>query len=507
MAAEAPTTLDDFVDLLRRSGLVDRSRFEAYWGKLQAEPKPPDRPHRLARRMVEDGLLTTFQVEQLLKGKFKGFELGNYRILERIGRGGMGSVYLAEHARMKHRVAIKVLPPEHAENPTMLERFYREARSAAVLSHPNLMRAHDIDQQGSVHFLVMEYIEGVTLHDLVTRRGPLTVERAAHYMGQAAVGLQYAHQAAGMVHRDIKPGNLLVDRSGTVKILDMGLARLNRSEIFDENQENITKRFNDKSILGTADYIAPEQAVNSQSADTRADLYSLGGTFYFCLTGQPPFPTGSVTQKLVWHQMREPTAVRELRAEVPEAIAQLVRRMMAKKPEDRPQHPGEVVEALMRWIETPIPPPAEDEIPKMCLAAQGPASGGAASCVLSSINLGALAARAVRGGSETSLPAAPTNNEAAQAVQQPTQPALSNGTEPIEVPAVALPVEPTPAAPAPVERTPAPRKKQSRAKVWLTAAAVLLLAGVAATVWRWQATASESPRPAKKGPSAVSHKH
>src|SRR5262249_12890285 len=210
---------------------------------------PPALPHGRACRMVEDGLLTNFQAEQLLKGKSKGYELGNSRILERIGRGGMGTVYLAQHRRMHHRVAIKVLPPDHADNPTLLERFYREARSAGHLSHPNLVRAHDIDEDHGVHYLVMEYVDGVTLHDLVTRRGPLPVARAANYSGQAAAGRQSAHEAAGRVPRAAKPGTLLVARSGPVRILDMGLARLAQATFFDENAESIPRRFNDKSVL------------------------------------------------------------------------------------------------------------------------------------------------------------------------------------------------------------------------------------------------------------------
>jgi len=455
--------VDAFVDVLRKSQLVDAPRLDSYWQNLRQASSPPDLPHRLARRMVEDGLLTNFQAEQLLKGKSKGYELGNYRILERIGRGGMGTVYLAEHRRMHHRVAIKVLPPDHAANPTLLERFYREARSAGHLSHPNLVRAHDVDEEKGVHYLVMEYVEGVTLHDLVTRRGPVSIERAAHYIGQAAVGLQYAHEAAGLVHRDVKPGNLLVDRSGTVRILDMGLARLAQAAFFDENADSITRRFNDRSVLGTADYIAPEQAVNSQSADTRADVYSLGGTFYFLLTGQPPFPTGSVSQKLIWHQMREPTPVRQLRSEVPERIAELIRRMMSKKPDQRPQTPGEVVDALLPWIEMQIPPPAEDEVPRMCLAAQGPSSGGSSP---SSINLGALAARASRAGAET--PAGMSSGSMTDSQSSRiTRPTLPPGTQPVEVP-------------------PSLRNAR-RIQTWLIAAAAGILAGAVTAVCLWHA--------------------
>jgi serine/threonine protein kinase len=397
MPAAAPATVEAFVDLVRKSDLIEQSRFDSYREQLGTDT--PDRPHRLARKMVADGLLTNFQAEQLLKGKHKGFTLGNYVLLERIGRGGMGMVYLAEHSRMHHRVALKVLPPEQAENPTVRERFYREARAAALVTHPNLVRAHDIDCTGGIHYLVMEYVDGVTLHHLVAKHGPLSVERAAHYIGQAAVGLEYAFEISGMVHRDIKPGNLVVDRTGTVKILDMGLARLGQASFFEGNAEAITQLHNDKSVLGTADYIAPEQALNSQAADTRADLYSLGATFYFLLTGRPPFPTGSVAQKLMWHQMREPDPIEQLRPDLPGAITRLIQWLMAKDPDKRPQHPGEVVLALLPWIEAAVPPPNAVELPKMCPAAQGPASNSAGP--LSSITLGTRLPRLARSSAET----------------------------------------------------------------------------------------------------------
>jgi serine/threonine protein kinase len=235
-----------------------------------------------------------------------------------------------------------------------------------------------------MHYLVLEYVQGVTLQELVARRGPLPVERAAHYVGQAAIGLDHAHSTAGLVHRDIKPANLLLDRNGIVKVLDLGLARLGQAAFLEVQSEDITRKFQDRSVLGTADYIAPEQAINCLAADTRADIYSLGATFYFLLTGQPPFPTGSATQKLLWHQMRQPVPVNELRADVPTEVTQLVAAMMAKDPAQRPQHPGEVVVALAPWLSREIVAPTPEEIPSLCPAAQGPASGTGS---LASVNL------------------------------------------------------------------------------------------------------------------------
>src|SRR5262249_30376191 len=187
----------------------------------------------------------------------------------------------------------------------------------------------------------------------------------AHYMRQAALGLQHAHQSAGIVHRDIKPGNILVDRNGVVKILDMGLARF-----FHDEEDVLTKKY-DENVLGTADYLAPEQALDSHSVDIRADIYSLGATFYYCLTGRSPFNEGTVAQKLIWHQTRQPKSIRSNRAEVPQEIEALVEKMMAKDRTQRFQTPLEVAEALTAFTRQPIGPPPENEMPQLCPAAKG----------------------------------------------------------------------------------------------------------------------------------------
>ncbi|MCS7017446.1 MAG: serine/threonine protein kinase, partial [Gemmatales bacterium] len=196
------------------------------------------------------------------------FTIGKYKVLEKLGSGGMGQVFLCEHLLMRRRVAIKVLPTSKAQDPAGLERFYREARAIAAVDHPNLVRAYDIDQADNLHFLVMEYVDGVSLQELVKKVGPLPVLRACHYIYGAAVGLQHVHEI-GLVHRDIKPGNILVDRNGLVKILDLGLAR------FFHDADELTKKY-DENILGTADYLSPEQAIDSHTVDIRADIYSLG---------------------------------------------------------------------------------------------------------------------------------------------------------------------------------------------------------------------------------------
>jgi eukaryotic-like serine/threonine-protein kinase len=354
-------TIDAFMEVLCKSGLVDGARLRPF---LPQASETEATPRKLAARLVAAGLLTRFQAEQLLLGKHRGYTLGKYRILERIGAGGHSTVYLAEHLVVKCRVAIKVLPTARSENPVALARFYREARAAGALEHPNLVKAHDIDQDNGLHFLVMDYVDGSSLQEIVTRFGPQSIERAAHYIQQAAQGLQAAF-AAGLVHRDVKPANILLDRRGVVRVLDLGLAR------FHADDNPLTAQCDSNNVLGTADYVAPEQALNSHEVDVRADIYSLGGTFYFLLTGKPLFPMGKVTQKLIWHQTRQPTPLRELRPEVPAELAGIVERMIDKERARRYQTPNDLIEALRPWTATPIPPPREEEMPQLSPLARG----------------------------------------------------------------------------------------------------------------------------------------
>ena len=298
-----PASTDDFLDLVRKSELVESSRLDHYVDAHAGAEKLPVEPKKLARQLIKDGLLTKFQAEQLLLGKYKPFTInGKYRILERIGVGGMAIVYLCEHLVMRRQVAIKVLPTGLADSASTLERFRREARLAAALDHPNIVRTHDIDHDGPRPFLVMEYVNGRSFQEIVAARGPLPYLRAAHYVAQTALGLEHAHER-GLVHRDVKPSNVLLDRDGVVKLLDLGLARF-----YEDNTDDLTQKYGGhKNVLGTADYVAPEQALDSHAADIRADVYSLGCTFYFLLTGAPPFSDcKSIGKKLMAHQNREP---------------------------------------------------------------------------------------------------------------------------------------------------------------------------------------------------------
>ncbi|MEZ6140816.1 MAG: protein kinase [Zavarzinella sp.] len=359
-----PANIEDLLGLIRKSGMIDESRLSLYLSQLQSLGQLPNDVRKLAGAMVRDGLLTYFQAEQFLLGKWRGFTIGKYKLMERIGFGGMGQVFLCEHMYMRRRVAIKVLPPAKAEEPAALGRFYREARAAAALDHPNIVRTHDIDQDGNLHFLVMEYVDGSSLLEIVKKRGYLDPTRSAHYIWQSVQGLDHAYHV-GVIHRDIKPGNILVDRYGISKILDMGLARFYHSD-----DDMLTKKYDEKSVLGTADYVAPEQTVNSHDVDIRADIYSLGATFYFILTGQPPFPEGSISQKLIAHQTREPKPVRELRPEIPVEMEAVLKKMMAKSVEERYQTPLEVYEALLPFVQEPVAPPPEDEMPLLSPAAR-----------------------------------------------------------------------------------------------------------------------------------------
>ena len=365
----APATVDELLELVQKSGVAEEARLKTYMKKLAEQKAAPTEPGKLAGLLVRDGVLTYFQAEQLLQGKWKRFSVGKYKVLEKLGSGGMGQVFLCEHKLMRRRVAVKILPTAKADDEASLQRFYREARAVAAVDHPNIVRAYDIDQDENLHFLVMEYVDGTNFQDLIKKFGPLDPIRACHYIYGAAVGLQHAHEM-GLVHRDIKPGNILIDRSGVVKILDMGLARF-----FHDVEDNLTKQY-DENILGTADYLSPEQAEDSHTVDIRSDIYSLGATFYFLLTGSQPFPEGTIPQKLIWHRSRQPKAISAIRPDVPEAVAAVVAKMMAKKPEDRYQTPAELIAALAPWVATPISPPSEREMPQLSPAIAGGAAGG-----------------------------------------------------------------------------------------------------------------------------------
>lgn len=359
-----PSSVEELIQLIRKSGMVDEQALNDYLHRRQTGRGLPADPREAADAMIADGLLTNFQTEQFLLGKWRGFTVGKYKLLERVGVGGMGQVFLCEHMFMKRRVAVKVLPPTKADQPAALGRFYREARAAGQLEHPNIVRTHDIDQDGNLHYIVMEYVDGSNLLDVVKKFGPLDIGRAVSYTREVALALDFAFRS-GLVHRDVKPGNVLIDRRGRAKLLDLGLARF-----FNDQTDMLTIKYDDKIVLGTADYVAPEQVANSHDVDIRADIYALGASFYFLLAGHPPFPNGTVSQKLLWHRTKDPTPIRQVRPEVPEGLAAILVKMMRKDPAERFQTPAEVAAELERWVPATVPLPAAEEMPTLCLAAQ-----------------------------------------------------------------------------------------------------------------------------------------
>ena len=292
-------------------------------------------------------------------------ELPDFEILDELGRGGMGIVYKARQRSEDRILALKVIRKDRLQHEEAVRRFRREAQAASRLSHPNIVRLFESDHSGDTHFLLMEYVEGITLERLVIQKGPLSVARACDFIRQAALGLQHAHDKA-LVHRDIKPANLIVtpapgEGNGAkeksrrlgylVKVLDMGVARVLQlgGQTPGESLSTLTQG---GAVIGTADYIAPEQLEDPHGADIRADLYSLGCTFYFLLTGQVPFPGGSLISKLDKQRWQTPVSIHQLREDVPPAVVVLVQKLMAKKPADRFQAPAELAHALEELART-----------------------------------------------------------------------------------------------------------------------------------------------------------
>ncbi|MEZ6124103.1 MAG: serine/threonine-protein kinase [Planctomycetaceae bacterium] len=335
--------LSEFGYRLIESGLLREQQVRDLLNGDTANSEPAE----FAKRLVARRLLTRWQADKVLKGRHRGFFLGPYRLLAYLARGGMSTLYVAQHLETEQIVALKILPPSRAGKASYLPRFLREARVTAALSHPNIMKVFEVlqasDGRTDVHFMAMELLTGRDLFQTVSSDGPLPLRLAADVIRQAANGLQHAH-SSGLVHRDVKPGNLFVTTSGLVKVLDLGLAG-----VLEETDENVTRNHNER-VLGTADYLAPEQAIDSHLVDERADVYGLGCTLYFALTGRPPFPEGSLAQRLLAHQTKAAPCVRLRRSDVPEPLAELVAAMLTKKREDRIQSAAEVAARLEDWL-------------------------------------------------------------------------------------------------------------------------------------------------------------
>jgi serine/threonine protein kinase len=311
----------------------------------------------LARELLQRGWLTPYQLNQIFQGRAADLVLGHYLLLERLGEGGMGQVFKAREARLGRTVALKVLRKERVHKTDFIGRFYQEIQAAARLSHPNVVHAYDAEQIGAAHVFAMEYVEGIDLSRLVKQSGPLPVSEACECVRQTALGLQHIHDN-GMVHRDIKPANLMrASATNTIKILDMGLALLRE----EEGQEARAKRLTRLGVvMGTIDFIAPEQALDSRRADIRSDLYSLGCTFYFLLAGRPPFPIEEPMAKLLAHSCDAAAPLQQVRAETPPSVCAVVNKLMAKRPDERYATPAELIAALTALT----PPPAIAVAPK-----------------------------------------------------------------------------------------------------------------------------------------------
>ena len=334
--------LDQFVQSLVDSGLMSADEVQAFIDGLGPENRP-DSSEDLARLLFQRKKLTKFQAQAIYQGKTKGLVVGSYVVLDKIGSGGMGHVYKARHKRMERVVALKVLPSAVTKSPEAVMRFQREVVAAARLDHPNIVAAFDADDADDVHFLVMEHVEGDDLHDVVRRRGTLSVGKALDYVTQAAKGLEYSH-SQGIIHRDIKPSNLLLDRNGTVKILDMGLARIEQDLGSDTTEAAALTQTG--QVMGTVDYLPPEQSMDTHSADHRADIYSLGCTLFFLLTGQPVYQGNTLAQKIFAHREDPIPSLRKLRADVPEMLDAVFQKMVAKSVDHRHGSMREVLSDL-----------------------------------------------------------------------------------------------------------------------------------------------------------------
>jgi serine/threonine protein kinase len=335
--------VQQFAQNLMTSGLMTPDEAKSLWE--QHSSNVPFTLESFATALRESGRLTTFQVHSLQAERCPLLALGSYELLDSLGHGGMGHVFRANHRDMDRTVALKILPPAVTSDRGAVDRFKREVKAAARLHHPRIVVAHDAGEFQGTHYLVMEHIDGPDLHALVRQRGQLSLAEATQFVTQAAEGLEYAH-AQGVIHRDIKPSNLLAGPDG-VKIMDLGLALLYHADHVTEQGETASGPLTETgTVMGTADFLPPEQAADTHSVDHRADIYSLGATLYFLLVGNPMYPEKTLVRKIFAHKDNPIPTFHEHRPDVPRELQQLFERMVAKRPEDRPQSMTEVLHEL-----------------------------------------------------------------------------------------------------------------------------------------------------------------
>ncbi|MCB1776998.1 MAG: protein kinase [Candidatus Competibacteraceae bacterium] len=327
-------TIPASVQFLFEAGIIAPEHL----GAVEAAATRVDGLPELAQQLVELNLLTRFQARQVISGKQRGLLLGEYVLMEPIGRGGMGIVFRAVHRRMQRVVAVKQLAPELVKNEDLLKRFQREIQAAAKLVHPHIVTAYDANEDRGIHYYVMEYVPGEPLSEHVRRAGTMDVATAIDAIKEAALGLAYAH-SQGVIHRDVKPSNLLLTQEGHVKVLDLGLAR----SIEERPQESDLTHTG--TIMGTVDFMSPEQALNTKRADHRADIYSLGCTLFYLLTKREVYQGETMMERVVAHREAPIPSLRDFREDIPEEVDQFFQKMIAKSSEQRFQTMTEVVSA------------------------------------------------------------------------------------------------------------------------------------------------------------------
>jgi formylglycine-generating enzyme required for sulfatase activity/serine/threonine protein kinase len=512
MAAPSPA---DLVRQLAQGPLLSPERRQELPALQAAFPDA----RGLARELVKRGWLTPFQVNQLMQGRGGDLVMGPYVLLERLGEGGMGQVFKAHHTFLNRPVALKLIGREHLSSGSAAARFLQEMRLVAQLDHPNIVHAYDANQAGDRYYLVMELIAGETLAHLVQRQGPLPVGLACHCIREAALGLQHAHER-GLVHRDIKPSNLMLTAPASrgrqppeapvVKVLDLGLARPQGSD----SNRDLTRT---GTVMGTLDYLAPEQALDPRGVDTRADIYSLGCTFYFLLAGRPPFYGGNETQKLLRHQQEEPPGIETLRPDVPAPVAEVLRRTLAKKPEQRYQTPAELAAALQPFASTDgylgAAAPGGPTPDTSLISGKASAERGWTLMVDPSLNVAAVASTEMRprGAGSQTAPAAPSLVTAPAAAPEAGWTLLTEPGSVAAAPATAMTLPPASASVLPVSQTralepsaaPTARPRLS-GLAWVVIAGLALGAGLVAVglvlLLRQPAADTASPPPEQDAP-------